>query len=57
VTGFDPWRVLMAMDAARALLFAGLYALSVLGVLSVLAVPYDPRSVGRVMLVVSPSPH
>jgi MFS family permease len=35
VDRLDPWRVLMAMDAARALLFAALYALSAAGVLSV----------------------
>ena len=31
----DPWRVLIAMDAARTLLFAALYALSVAGALRV----------------------
>jgi hypothetical protein len=35
VDRLDPWRVLIAMDAARALLFAALYALSAAGVLSV----------------------
>ncbi len=35
VDRLDPWRVLIAMDAARALLFAALYALSVAGVLRV----------------------
>jgi hypothetical protein len=35
VDRLDPWRVLIAMDAARTLLFAGLYALSVAGVLGV----------------------
>ena len=33
VDRLDPWRVLIAMDAARALLFAALYALSAAGVL------------------------
>ena len=33
VDRLDPWRVLIAMDAARTLLFAGLYALSAAGVL------------------------
>jgi Major Facilitator Superfamily len=35
VDRLDPWRVLIAMDAARALLLAGLYALSVAGLLTV----------------------
>jgi MFS family permease len=35
VDRLDPWRVLIAMDAARTLLFAGLYALSVAGVLGI----------------------
>jgi MFS family permease len=35
VDRLDPWRVLIAMDAARTLLFAALYALSVAGPLRV----------------------
>ena len=35
VDRLDPWRVLIAMDAARALLFAALYALSAAGVLRI----------------------
>ncbi len=35
VDRLDPWRVLIAMDAARALLFAALYALSAAGVLGI----------------------
>ena len=35
VNRLDPWRVLIAMDAARAVLFAALYALSVTGALKV----------------------
>ena len=35
VDRLDPWRVLIAMDAARTVLFAALYALSVAGVLTV----------------------
>ena len=35
VDRLDPWRVLIAMDVARALLYAALYALSVAGVLKV----------------------
>ena len=37
VDRLDPWRVLIAMDAARALLFAALYALSAAGVLRIWA--------------------
>jgi hypothetical protein len=35
VDRLDPWRVLIAMDAARSLLFAALYALSAAGVLRI----------------------
>jgi hypothetical protein len=35
VDRLDPWRVLIAMDAARTLLFTGLYALSVAGELGI----------------------
>ena len=35
VDRLDPWRVLIAMDAVRALLFAALYALSAAGVLRI----------------------
>jgi hypothetical protein len=35
VDRLDPWRVLIAMDAARALLFAALYALAAAGVLRI----------------------
>ncbi len=37
VDRLDPWRVLIAMDAARALLFAALFALSAAGVLRIWA--------------------
>lgn len=37
VDRLDPWRVLIAMDAVRALLFAALYALSAAGVLRIWA--------------------
>ena len=37
VDRLDPWRVLIAMDAARTLLFAALYALSAAGVLRIWA--------------------
>jgi hypothetical protein len=52
VDRLDPWRVLIAMDAARTLLFAALYALSVAGVLRVWLVLTLALSAGEMRLVV-----